>query len=71
MAELALNTGMRLELLALSWPTVDFSRRRLNVWRSLNNDGSLGSPKSSRHRNIPLNAQAKAALLAPRQLARR
>ena len=65
MVELALNTGMRLgELLALSWPAVDFSRRRLNVWRSLNDDGSLGSPKSGKHRGIPLNAQAEAALLA-------
>ena len=63
MTLLALNTGMRLgELLALTWPAVDLGRQRILIWQSLNDNGSLGSPKSGRNRKIPLNVLAIDAL---------
>jgi integrase len=62
MVVIALNTGMRIgELLALHWSDVDLRQGRLRVSR---NDwkGELGTPKSGRNRDLPLNKAAQEAL---------
>lgn len=52
----ALNTGMRPgELFALIWENVDFTTNQIWVRQNLV-DGILGSPKSNKHRQIPLTA---------------
>lgn len=63
MVVLALNTGLRLgEILALKKEAVDLKRRRLVVRLNLNDDGSLGTPKSGKSREVPLNTLAWQAL---------
>ena len=62
MVVVALNTGLRQgELLALGWSHVDLENGRLvvrdNDWK-----GIVGSPKSGRMREVPLNEMALAAL---------
>jgi integrase len=58
----ALNTGMRLgELCGLHWDCVDLKLGRLFVRRSLYR-GELGTPKSGRSRELPLNTPALNAL---------
>lgn len=65
---LALNTGMRLgELIALQWDDIDLVSRMLTVQRT-DWQGTLGTPKSGKTRNIPLNDKALAALKAHRHL---
>ena len=65
MAMLALNTGLRLgEMLALKRGAVDLSRKRLMVRLNLSDDGSLGTPKSGKSREVPLNKLAIQALTA-------
>jgi integrase len=63
MIVLALNTGLRIgEILALQWADVDLVVGRLVVRRNLNDDGSVGTPKSGKNRELPLNDLAVAAL---------
>lgn len=58
----ALNTGLRLgELLALRWDAVDLKAGRLHV-REAAARGIVGTPKSGRAREVPLNDTAIAAL---------
>jgi integrase len=64
----ALNTGMRLgELIALQWDDIDLVSRILTVQRS-DWQGTIGTPKSGKQRNIPLNDKVIAALKAHRHL---
>lgn len=62
MITLALNTGMRIgELIALRWQDVDLAAGKLqvcqNIWL-----GEIGTPKSGKNREIPLNGLACEAL---------
>jgi integrase len=50
------------ELVALRWRDVDFAGRKIVVRRSLSGDTELPSTKSRRARDVPLAAQAAAAL---------
>lgn len=62
MIVLALNTGLRLgELLALRWDAVDLKAGRLHVREAVAR-GIVGTPKSGRNREVPLNDTAIAAL---------
>ena len=62
MIVVALNTGLRLgELLALTWDVVDTKRGRLLV-RAAVARGVVGTPKSGRDREIPLNDTVIAVL---------
>jgi len=62
MISLALNTGLRIgELAALSWDCVDLASGRLLVKRNVFR-GHLGTPKSGREREVPLNERALKAL---------
>lgn len=62
MIVLAVNTGLRLgELLALRWDAVDLKAGRLHV-REAAARGIVGTPKSGRSREVPLNDTAIAAL---------
>jgi integrase len=68
MVVVALNTGLRRgELLALRWENVDLVAGRLlvrrNVWRKV-----VGTPKSGRTREVPLNDRALQALRGHRHL---
>ena len=68
MIMLALNTGMRQgELLAVQWDDIDLVSGTLVVRRSVTR-GVLGTPKSGRDRQIPLNARVLGALKAHRHL---
>ncbi len=68
MIVLALNTGLRLgELLALKWDAVDLKAGRLHV-REAVALGLVGTPKSGRCREVPLNETALAALREHRHL---
>ncbi|MEE8408471.1 MAG: tyrosine-type recombinase/integrase [Myxococcota bacterium] len=68
MIVLALNTGLRLgELIGLQWDDCDLKARRLLVRRS-SWHGVLGTPKSGRQREVPLNALALDALKRHRHL---
>ena len=60
----ALNTGLRLgELLALRWGAVDLRAGRLHVREAVAR-GVVGTPKSGRSREVPLNDTAIDALRA-------
>jgi integrase len=60
----ALRTGLRVgELLGLEWGAVDLARRRLVVRQAIA-DGTLGTPKSHRSREVPLTPAVVAALRA-------
>lgn len=64
MIVIALNTGLRIgELIALHWSDVDLVKGRLRVtcndW-----EGTLGTPKSGKNRDIPLNLAAQRAFKA-------
>lgn len=64
MIVIALNTGLRIgELIGLHWADVDLVKGRLRVTR---NDwqGTLGTPKSGKNRDFPLNLAARRALEA-------
>ncbi len=68
MIVLALNTGLRLgELLALKWDAIDLKAGRLHV-REAVALGVVGTPKSGRCREVPLNETALAALREHRHL---
>ena len=63
-----LTTGLRQgELLALRWEDVDLVRGRLLVRRAVAR-GVVGTPKSGKSREIPLNEKALAALKRQRHL---
>lgn len=58
----ALHTGMRLgELQALRWSDVDMKRGKITVRRSYWN-GEIGTPKSGKAREIPINRSCRRAL---------
>ena len=58
----ALNTGLRVgELLALRWANIDFKNSLMRV-RFSDWQGTIGTPKSGKVRNIPLNTFALQAL---------
>jgi integrase len=62
MIHIALRTGLRRgELMALDWSDIDFARNRLNVRRAVS-DGIITSPKTYRHRTVPLSADLRAVL---------
>jgi integrase len=64
MIVVALNTGLRIgELIALHWADVDLMKGRLRVTRN-DWEGTLGTPKSGKNRDIPLNLAAQQALMA-------
>ena len=68
MIALGLGTGMRQgELLALRWEDVDLIAGRLMVRRAVAR-GIIGTPKSGKSREIPLNAKVMRALKAHRHL---
>ena len=68
MVVLALNTGLRLgELLGLQWDDCDLVARRILVRRS-SWHGVVGTPKSGRQREVPLNGRAVTALKEHRHL---
>ena len=68
MVVLALNTGLRLgELLALKWDAVDLKAGRLHVREAVAR-GIVGTPKSGRAREVPLNETALAILKEHRHL---
>ena len=68
MITVGLTTGLRLgELLALRWEDVDLVRGRLLVRRAVAR-GVIGTPKSGKSREIPLNEKAAAALKRQRHL---
>jgi integrase len=62
----ALNTGMRIgELLALDWKAVDLRGRKVAVLKSYcRASGKLKAPKNGKRRDVFLNPQAAAALVA-------
>jgi integrase len=61
----AARTGLRCgEMLALRWAAVDLKRRTLHVLASLNDEDEETAPKSHQARDVPLSAQAVAALVA-------
>lgn len=63
----ALCTGMRIgELFGLPWENVSFSTQRIWIRQNLVN-GVLGSPKSNRHRQVPLVPELAAALYPIRE----
>jgi integrase len=63
-----LNTGLRLgEMLALKWNAVDLRAGRLHVREAVAR-GVVGTPKSGRSREVPLNDTVLAALRAHRHL---
>ncbi len=65
---LALSTGMRQgELLAVQWDDIDLVAGRLLVRRSVTR-GVVGTPKSGRNREIPLNSRVLAELRRFRHL---
>jgi integrase len=65
-----LHTGLRQgELLALEWQDVDLVAGKLTVRRNIVR-GIVGTPKSGKPREVPLNATALAALKAHRSLRR-
>ncbi len=65
---LALSTGMRQgELLAIRWGDIDLVTGRLVVRQSLSR-GRLGTPKSGRNREIPLNTRIVDSLRSYRHL---
>ena len=65
---LALKTGLRQgELLALRWEDVDLVTNRLVVRRNMVR-GNIGTPKSGRHREVPLSSSVVKALKAERHL---
>ncbi len=62
MIVVALNTGLRLgELLALRWDAVDLKAGRIHVREAVAR-GIIGTPKSGRAREVPLNNTVIAAL---------
>ncbi len=64
----ALNTGLRLgELLALTWGAIDLRVGRLHVREAVAR-GIVGTPKSGRAREVPLNDTVIEALRAHRHL---
>ena len=64
MIAVALNTGLRIgELIALHWSDVDLVKGRLRVSRN-DWEGTLGTPKSGKNRDVPLNLAAQKALMA-------
>jgi integrase len=66
MIVVALNTGLRLgELCALRWDSVDLKGGRIVVRHNLVR-GEIGTPKSGRSREVPLNRKASEALKAQR-----
>jgi integrase len=68
MIVVAINTGLRLgELLALRWDAVDLRAGRVHV-REAAARGVVGTPKSGRAREVPLNDTAIAALRAHKHL---
>ena len=68
MVTVALHTGLRIgELRALHWQDVDLVAGRLSVKRSAWKK-DIGSPKSGRSREIPLNSVAMRALQAHKHL---
>lgn len=68
MIGLGLGTGMRQgELLALRWEDVDLIAGRLMVRRAVAR-GIIGTPKSGKAREIPLNGTVMSALKAHRHL---
>lgn len=68
MITVGLTTGLRQgELLALRWEDVDLVRGRLLVRRAVAR-GVVGTPKSGKSREIPLNEKAVAALKRQRHL---
>jgi integrase len=68
MVVVALNTGMRLgEMLALRWSDIDLKAGRLVVRRAVAR-GIVGTPKSGRSREIPLNDTVTRALEQHRHL---
>jgi integrase len=68
MIVVALNTGLRLgELCGLQWDCVDLAARKLFVRRNLYR-GHMGTPKSGRSREVPLNDRALSALKQHRHL---
>jgi integrase len=68
MITVGLTTGLRQgELLALRWEDVDLVRGRLLVRRAVAR-GVIGTPKSGKSREIPLNEKALAALKRQRHL---
>lgn len=68
MVFLALNTGMRQgELLALRWSDVDLHAGRLSVRQSVTR-GVVGTPKSGKGREIPLNGPTLETLKGHRHL---
>jgi integrase len=68
MIVVALNTGLRLgELLALKWDAVDLKAGRLHVREAVAR-GIVGTPKSGRAREVPLNDTALAVLKEHRHL---
>ena len=68
MITVGLTTGLRQgELLALRWEDVDLVRGRLLVRRAVAR-GVVGTPKSGKSREIPLNEKALAALERQRHL---
>ncbi|MEO0813627.1 MAG: site-specific integrase, partial [Myxococcota bacterium] len=68
MVTVALDTGLRIgELRALHWEDVDLRAKRLRIHRSMWKL-ELGSTKSNRAREIPLNQRSLAALKAHRHL---
>jgi integrase len=68
MIVLAMNTGLRLgEILALRWDAVDLKAGRLHV-REAAARGIVGTPKSGRAREVPLNDTAIAMLRSHKHL---
>lgn len=65
------RTGLRFgELAALEWSDIDFSQRLMTVQRSISVH-TVGAPKNSRIRHVPLSSDALRALAArPREGAR-
>jgi len=64
----ALRTGLRAgELRALQWRDVDLVARKIHVRRSVWNQ-TVASPKSNRHRTVPMSGETVRALKAHRHL---
>jgi integrase len=68
MALTALRSGLRLgELLALRWEDIDLHTGKILVRRSVWK-GTMGAPKSNRHREIPMSPELLVVLKAHRHL---
>lgn len=68
MLPFAIYTGLRVgEQLALTWADVDFEREEISIRRSYAS-GQTTSPKSNRHRTLPLHPVALEALRAQEPL---